>query len=498
MSKAYSVTLVRYSISDTNKDSAFDAGELIIINPVFRNVLSALENARVVIETVGNYEVDFLKNELILGSMASLAQAEPVEPVAFYVPDNIPVDYTMPVEFKIYEGDTYINSLFIEIVLRPSYRTMSHNNISVTFNGRGNIAFNDYPSNRQGIGFKYKDSKSILFEGAMMVGANGGKVANVARGTSQSGQDKSFNAYDVFTITDLNDNIKKGSAYFDDKSAFSTNPGVIVKQTVLQSDAPGFEDIIFLNYKIINNSGNDYDSLFAGLFFDWDIGPSGRPNVTFLDETDSIGYDVNTSDSSMPKIGAILLTEQPLNFFAIDNDGETADNPGIYDGFELSEKWEMLSSGIKRKISDTTDASMVIGAGPINIKNGDTALVSFALLSSFNQDDIKKAANNARLIYSTLGVNENTLLSNNEIISIYPNPTVNSLNIEFNLLLSSEISLNLVDLSGREIMTIFDRKQFEAGKHNTVIDISNIANGIYLLKYSNGKNTYSTPIIINR
>ncbi len=497
MKDAYSVTLVKYSITDSNKDSAFDAGELISIYPVFRNVLSPLSNGRVIVESVGNYKVDFLKNEINLGAMDSYAEADLPGGVSFYVPANMPVDYTMPVEFRIYDGDAYINSLYIEMVLRPSYRTMNRNNIAVTFNSRGNIAFNDYPSNRQGIGFRYKGSNSVMFEGALMVGANGGKVSNVARGSYQSGQDNSFKAFDVFNMAEFNDNILKGAGYCEDEKEVELYPVVSVTQSVFQSNEKGYEDIIFLNYKIVNKSGSDYDSLFAGLFFDWDIGQSGRPNVTFFDENDLIGYNMNTSDTSLPKIGAVLLTNQPLNFFAIDNDGETDENPGIYDGYRTEEKWYMMSNGIKRKISDTTDASMVISGGPVNLKNGDSVIVSFALLASFDFADISKAAKTARAVFSALGINEN-IPAEKGSIAVYPNPAGSSFNIGFSANGNNPVSISLLDISGREVMSIADNRVFEQGSRIIPVNTGNLPAGLYFVRFSDGTSSLLKAVSITR
>ncbi len=486
MANAYSVVLTKYGISDSNKDSVFDAGDVATITPVFRNILSPIGNARIVVSALGTNAVTFDKPEIAVGPMATDDETDPSLSVSFTVPDNIPVDFTMPIEFKIYDGDKYINSLYIEMVLRPSYRTMDGNNISVTFNSRGNLAFNDYPSNRQGIGFRYKNSSSFLFEGALMVGVDRSRVSNVARASSQGGQDISFNSFDVFSIGRLNDELLVGKAFFEDDNNGFSDAGVKVKQTAVQSSAPGLENVIFINNYIYNNTSEDFDSLFAGLFFDWDIGPSGRPNVTYFDYADSIGYDINTADSSYPKAAAILLTSQPLNFFAIDNDGSTEDNPGIYDGYDVSEKWYMLSNGIKRPASDTTDASMVISAGPVRLNSGDSVLVCFALISGYNTEDIALSAKNARAVSSTLGVHDRPVeAADDGITLVWPNPASDGAEIEFYITSDRQVEISLHDITGRKVSDIC-KGSFQAGLHRTKASTADIAPGIYFLHFNNG------------
>ncbi|MCL5991629.1 MAG: S8 family serine peptidase, partial [Bacteroidetes bacterium] len=274
--------LVKSYKTEDNNDEIFDRGDTIRLSLSLLNVLRPVKDGWVKLSISDNNFI-ILKDNSFIGGMASLELRELADTLFFIVPDNIPADSKVMLEFRMFDDTSYCNSEFIEMTFRPTYKTMNANNITVTFNNIGNIGYNDYPNNNQGDGFKYKDSPNLMFEGALMVGTSAERLSNVARGLSQIEQDRSFQSDDIFKV------FKNGSVaaqdgysnFYDLNSVYDA--GVSVSQKVYQFDDSISRDFILVVYDIINISGYDTDSLFASLFFDWDIGPSGSYNKAEYD-----------------------------------------------------------------------------------------------------------------------------------------------------------------------------------------------------------------------
>jgi hypothetical protein len=78
----------------------------------------------------------------------------------------------------------------------------------------------------------------------------------------------------------------------------------------------------------------------------------------------------------------------------------------------------------------------------------------------------------------------------NEFIleDVYPNPFNPVTNITYSLPISSEISIRIFDIQGREVDILYDNIQ-DAGSHMLVWDASNFATGIYFVRMSSSSFT---------
>ena len=307
-----SVTLNNYSYTDTNNDGVLDIGETIEISCEFLNVLKPVKNARVKARSMSLFKPQFIVSEVELGDLQTNDLKIPKDKFSFVVPENIPIDYTMDIEFFVTDDNGFCGRELVPFVFRPSYRTMDANNISVTFNSIGNIGFNDYSNNEQGKGFIYGNSQNLLFEGALMIGVSPYKISNVARGSNQSYKDLSFSTDNIFILKNPGNEAElEGMANFNDLS-FLDGIGVDIKQTVYQFNEDGKKDFIICVYDIHNKSDNDFDSLFVGLFFDWDIGPSGANNQANFDDEYYFGYVQNVQIDTIPLAGVKMLDRKSV------------------------------------------------------------------------------------------------------------------------------------------------------------------------------------------
>ncbi len=81
--------------------------------------------------------------------------------------------------------------------------------------------------------------------------------------------------------------------------------------------------------------------------------------------------------------------------------------------------------------------------------------------------------------------------------NIFPNPmNVNGV-ISFNLPTSSELTINLFDVTGKKISTLANGT-FDAGKNNVAINASSLENGFYLVAISNGTSTQTVRLAVEK
>ena len=83
------------------------------------------------------------------------------------------------------------------------------------------------------------------------------------------------------------------------------------------------------------------------------------------------------------------------------------------------------------------------------------------------------------------------LVSNNELVSVYPNPASNVLYIKG--IKANDCTVNVMDMMGKTVIR-------QSVKENEGIDVSGISNGIYLLRIISSSNTllYTSKVIINK
>lgn len=92
-----------------------------------------------------------------------------------------------------------------------------------------------------------------------------------------------------------------------------------------------------------------------------------------------------------------------------------------------------------------------------------------------------------------IGINENAFDESN--ISIYPNPNQGQLTININTEKGSEVMVHVMDLLGHVYFN--ESVVFTPGSVQT-FDLSNLANGLYLVKLVNGEQSYTQKITIHK
>ncbi len=444
-----------YTIRDGNGNDLCELGEKIYVALTFRSVLSNLKSVYVRLDDNSPYIESVCMDSIPIGDFL-LGEQKTTDEICFTLSTTIPLDYNLRVNFIAYDSIGKVGKAVVTIPANPSYKTMNFNNIFTTFNSRGNVGFNDYPLNQQGIGLTHKKSNNILFEGALLVGVSSQMVSDVARSSNQNYQNKGFIADSIFYIE-----YNSAFGYYLGRCKFhskqdSTHPAFNIEQNVYQSVLPNDSNLILVTYDITNVSGENYDSLFVGLFFDWDISLMGQSDKTEYDMDFDFGYAFDASSDTLPYVGVKVISEFPVNFYAIDNDGRGNDSVGIYDGFTVSEKWKMLTRGKSRTQSRVTDISHITSAGPIKILNGETKKIVFSLFAGKGLLELRKESIQSEIKAYELGFLPQLRSRQDELflVSVFPNPTESGVQLRVSFLKYEPLRISLFDLQGRLIEKI--------------------------------------------
>jgi hypothetical protein len=81
-------------------------------------------------------------------------------------------------------------------------------------------------------------------------------------------------------------------------------------------------------------------------------------------------------------------------------------------------------------------------------------------------------------------------------LNIYPNPAINTTNVEFELNNNANVQVKVVALDGKEMSNTVFNGQMEAGVNNVKLNTSTLAKGMYVVKVSNGAKELSSLIVV--
>jgi hypothetical protein len=95
--------------------------------------------------------------------------------------------------------------------------------------------------------------------------------------------------------------------------------------------------------------------------------------------------------------------------------------------------------------------------------------------------------------YNPTGIEE-TLLTGDNKFTVYPNPSGNSLAIKSNSLVAEKVTIDLFDLTGKQIQSVYNGT-LSFTQSTSMADISNLATGMYIVRIQQGAKTYNLKFI---
>ena len=459
------IEIMDVNFTDVDGDNAFLPGDEIICSFTVKNMLNDITSLALTADKTSITGPDLSNIVEMIGDLASLEEKR--VSINFVLPDNINFDYSIEFELLFADADDYSTSEILSFIVNQSYRDIRTDLLLSSINSRGHIGFNDFPDNLEGSGFQYKNTGNVLFEGAYMATTNG-KISDVAR--TETGQQSShFNFEKLVSRSLVKDQEILTSTFADDGRLGRV--GVEVDQSIIKSTNPDLQGALFVKNKAKNNSSDVFEEFYSGYYFDWDIGPSGQNNECWFDEENDLGIIRRTDNEAFPFIGAGIITGEGFKVFALDNDGESSSNPGVYDGFTDQEKMDILSGKVLRTQSNNTDASMIISTGPYNIEVNDSAEVVYVLLAAETEAELISTYEKAKQFYLT---NPNLSVEDEISFNYYPNPTKDYIMVE--IVDQSFDKLDIIDNLGNVI------QKNNIGLGTNRVDLSGLPNGNYFLR----------------
>ncbi len=497
------VRMLSYELNDNppfgNGNGTLEPNEQAEIKVVFKNILSQTSNLNITLSSL-TAGISVTNNSFNAGSKSTNEIFNNFNS-PFRIQASNSIGYDVSVTLLIsYSDGSYSDWQIINFVANPSYVVSNNNNITITIGSKGNLAFNDYPNNTQGKGFKYKSSNNLLFEGALIIGTSQSKISDVARNQSGNAQNQDFTIvtpiklYQPGTVADM-----QAVSVFNDNGAGSNKIGIkVILNSYSYSDFLN-SDYVILHYKFINTNNTTISNFHAGLFFDWDlIDGSGADDIALWDSLSKMGYVYNQPGTTPYFVGSALISHSNYHFRAINNAGNDG-GWGIYDGFTDSEKWQSISGGVSKTQAGAGDVSFVVASGPFTINAGDTLNISFAILAGNNLNELRSTLSYAKQKWNQIITSVNEDLQEHLSFNLYqnyPNPFNPKTSIKFTLPESDIITLRVYNLLGKEVATLINARKFNPGSYEYNFDASNLPSGTYIYEIRTSKYQQTRKMVL--
>lgn len=96
------------------------------------------------------------------------------------------------------------------------------------------------------------------------------------------------------------------------------------------------------------------------------------------------------------------------------------------------------------------------------------------------------------------GINET--INSFEVSEVFPNPSDNEFYFSYKLKKSKNVSLKVIDIYGKEIYSIINNKNIDAGKHISTFNAKklNLPSGVYFFKFSDEKRQIIKKFVFNK
>lgn len=401
-----SIRVVDFSLTNDAGQIAQAGDQANFVADLVNYLWPSSENLTIQLSTT-NINIEVLNGTTVVGS---IGQGETFSnsssPFRLRVKQQTPLNTTIRFKLTITDGE-YTDVQYFDALVNPSYLNSNQNTVVATIAANGRIGYQG-DSQSEGDGFII-DGRNVLYEMGLILTANDDKISNSVRGTG------STNDNDFRTLGNIAQNVPGERANseifgrFNDDLAALSKVGVEVSYRALAWTEEPFSKFIMLEYEIENTTEAALDSLYLGIFADWDISENFVNDRADWDESRSLGYVYNLDTEVMDAAYAgIQILSEGVNYFAIDNGGEAPENPLVMsDGFSDEEKIQAVSGGVARTQAgvydeDGNDVIHVGAAGPYNIGVGETIKVVFAIHGATSLADLQASADAAILMQETI------------------------------------------------------------------------------------------------
>lgn len=490
-----SVRIADVAFIDANGNNVIEKSESVELRINLTNYLVPASNINLTL-TESDPFVSITSANANLTSLGTLETTSTPLSFSFNVSASAPSGRQVNFVLQMSSGD-YQDSERFTVVIQPTFATLNVNNISVSLTAIGRFGFATTEINppTDGIGFSFKRSSNLLFDGAIIAGTGPGNLSNAARGVKTGpntthAQDRDFlttatGSMRVLTPGELAS--QESFSEFSDQLSSTPMNLKITQESFAMSSEPN-DDFVLVRFTVENQGQANLTNLHFGLFFDWDLGDGqdAFENTASYDAARKMGIVTHPS----VLVGVAYFGTANVHYRAINNTDINDDN-----GFTDAEKWQAISGGLSTLTAGPADVSHVLANGPLSIAAGQSVKLDYALLAASSLTELRNTADAAQALWNQLitnvedqpapGIPQRFSLHQN-----YPNPFNPSTEIRFDLSQSVEMELAIYNLLGQKIRTLLSERR-AAGFHSVQWDGKNdagiaVASGIYLYELRAG------------
>ncbi len=481
-----SVKFINYSLI-SNSGNFIKPGDTVQLVGDFINYLSATKNLKVNISSNSN-NVHFINDSNIIGVINKMQTISNNSlPFVFYIDQNS--GYDEEVTFTLqYSDSLYSDRQLFKAVINQSYADIDTNHVTLTLTSNGKLGYNNYYP-VQGSGVRFNNGDTQLLEGGLTIAQNSAKLLKCFRSSNNFSINKGLQP-----VTPILNAAEQWTSVFSDDMAGSAKLGINVKMDAFEWNSVEKSDFVLLNYTIYNTSSSDLDSLYAGIFCDWDIVNPLR-NKSLFNQSLRMSYSWYTGLTNL-YTGLKLLSNQNGFSYAFDNTSTGNGGINISDGLSNAELFQALktnrdAAGVS---ANGNDVANLVSFGPFNIAANDSITLSFALLVSNSLYNIEQAAANAQILHDSLYRNISKNKFETNYLKVFPNPSNGILNVSFYSDAKFVTNVKIFDIQGKEVYALNEIKIYQ-GENKFSIN-SKLAEGVYMIKLNTLSEVYSKLIVI--
>ena len=463
-----------------NNDGILEDGETVQVFGTLTDWLAPTSNLQLTLTSTDPY-VTIVNGNISVGSISTKGTYDLKNtPLTFKIKSGAPVGYVAQLVVLMNDG-SYSDYKGFTATLNSTYSQLESNNIWTTITAQGNIGYNDYPNNLEGIGFVYRpDSSDLLFEGAFMAGTSSTKVVDVARDSSGDEESADFRREQLVPVkTPGTAADQEASAVFSDSNATFNRLGINVSLHTYSDNADSTNNFIILEYRIHNLNSTALSNFYGGLFFDWDISP--YEDIASYDRNFQLGFAYDSTRNDKTYVGCALIYGANPNYTAINNDDP---NTGANTGFTKLRKWNALSgkTGITR--AGPTDISMVVSGGPLIIPANSDTVLTFIVAAGDTLSSLETAVEVAQQTYAAIAnvAPQPIVPTITKLYQNYPNPFNPTTTITFDLKDDAKVTVDVFNVIGEKVATLTDKDYQAQYGIPLKFSASNLASGVYFFR----------------
>ncbi|MFH0864588.1 MAG: S8 family serine peptidase [Bacteroidota bacterium] len=485
-----SIVMISKTVTDNN-DEAWVENDTLSIVGTFKNYLGESSSGLKVTISTGSPYVTVLDSSTLLGIMNTFQiKDNAADPFLVKILPGVPASTQVDFKLTFEDGTAYKSYQYFSVIINVDYMDIDTNRLAVTVTSKGRIGYNLPGDYSQGIGFTYDNSASYMTTGGFMVGVSTSRVSDNTYGDISGNYDNDFLSTQVVhrVIPEIIADFETECKFNDNLAPSSTRLNVTVTHKSFAWAAVPDDKFIIMEFTVKNHGTQTLNTLYAGLFMDWDMSDGLWKDKVDYDAANKMGYTYSLLGS--PYAAIQLLSSGPVHHYAFDKDGTsngTSTSINISDGFISYEKYNALKTNQPRNTTYPlgNDVADLISSGPFVLAPNDSVVVAFALIAGDHLADIQNSAEEAYEFYNHYGITE--FQSGNPLLSVlaFPNPAGDNLSVTFDLSISSDAEISIIDINGKEVMSKKLGK-LAPGIHQETIVTGSLSAGNYSVVISAG------------